>query len=727
MAASPFNLDTTRLQIALKTCLSLILALAIAFQLDWKPSFMAILMCVLQTEAVGATFKKGMLYIAGTLSGAIAGVAMIGWFAHDRRTFIVGMALLTGFGLYRLQGSRYAYAWLIFLVTLALAGWLPAQNPAEAFDIAVMRASTICLGVVLSFSVHGLLWPIRAGDDFERQLHGFLVACRNLVSQATQMPAVEKPDLAANVNAETAQVNAITTLGGSLDAATGDTERFRLFVSGYRQLLNQVRDLLLAIIAMRVDITRCTDAPTRRSMLADSGRLHDLLQTLDGDMEELIHDLASPRDGTAQPDDSDPVTPPDTGRTGTTDSAYTAMIGDRILDVVAQVETVRRSLLTVEDPKTDSAPVSTPPRDPFSLTGMRFRKAVVGGSLLAVTTAFFILTQWPGGLTLSMIFATLAIGFSVMLPIMLISRALLLSLVIGAVIAAPLYLGIMPRISQFEQLIPWLCVVFLPLLYLQTNRNPKIMLTALFSSIFCIVLLSLDEENQSYAFSTFFNSWIGLAGGFAVPIFLFTLLNTLVPEREFSKQVCGFFSGCSRFMRELKKNPAQTAERAAIVTAASTRWQGQLKQMQMWSGTIDYTRVPANSRDKTQALVEAIERVSLRLEAAAYARRKPLFEPLREQFYRLHDACVESCEAITNALAGHESVPELPGIGIQVGNLQSKVDEVRHSALGDDEVQDSLLRVLSVTAHMQLLANELDDCRDKANALNWKAWDQNWF
>jgi hypothetical protein len=253
------------------------------------------------------------------------------------------------------------------------------------------------------------------------------------------------------------------------------------------------------------------------------------------------------------------------------------------------------------------------------------------------------------------------------------------------------------------------------------------MLLALFSSIFCIVLLSLDEENQSYSFSTFFNFWIGLAGGFAVPILMFAILNTLVPERVFSQQVCGFFSGCGQFMRKLKGRPPQTAERAAIVTAASTQWQGQLKQMQMWSGMMNYTRVPANNRDNTQALVEAIERVALRLGAAAYSRSKPVFEPLQQQFYRLYDVCVESCDVIAKALAGREPVPELPEIGAQVRDIQSKVDEIRRSAVGDDEVQVSALRVLSVTAHMRLLAAELNDCRDKANALDWKAWDRNWF
>lgn len=87
------TLDGRSVLIALKTCLALVLGLAIALWLDWKPSFGAILIVVLQTPALGATYKKGLLYIAGTLSGAIAGLAMVALFAHDRVAFIVAIVL----------------------------------------------------------------------------------------------------------------------------------------------------------------------------------------------------------------------------------------------------------------------------------------------------------------------------------------------------------------------------------------------------------------------------------------------------------------------------------------------------------------------------------------------------------------------------------------------------------------------------------------------------------
>ena len=59
----------------------------------------------------------------------------------------------------------------------------------------------------------------------------------------------------------------------------------------------------------------------------------------------------------------------------------------------------------------------------------------------------------------------------------------------------------LPANSRFL-LIPWLCIAFLPLLYIQTSRNPKTMILAIFSSIFLIALLQLDAERQAYDFSS---------------------------------------------------------------------------------------------------------------------------------------------------------------------------------------------------------------------------------
>ena len=724
------KLDTTRLLIAVKTCLAIILAFAITLQLDWKPSFMAILIVVLQTDALGATLKKGLLYIAGTLGGAISAVAMVGLFAHDRGLFILGMALLTGFGVYRLQGSRYPYAWLIFVVTAALVGWLSAQSTGETFGLAVMRASTVCLGVVVAFSVHGILWPINAGKKFESQLHEFLTGCRELLSFTRRAAAGEEPNAAAGKSTATAQVKTIAALRSSLDAAGGDTARFKRFHAGYLELIGELRELLLAIIAVHDGIARRIDGRAGRSPTPGSAELRTDLQGLEGQMEALIGDLARPRDGTSLEREPETLAGPVPGKPGTIETAYDAMTAGEVCVMASRLTQVRALLARVEDPGQAPAPLPPPAHEPFSLTSVKFRKAVNGGLVIVLMAVFFSLTQWPMGLSLAMVFGTLAVGFGAMLPLTMIRRQLLLSLVIAPAIAAPLYFGIMPRIDQYVELIPWLCIVFVPLLYVQTSPNPRTMILAIFSSLFLIALLSLDEESQSYSFSSFITMWFGFCGGFAISLAIFGLFSSVVPEREFWKQVRSFFAGCGQFMQQLEESAPGTPAGAAIISSSLQRWQGTLKQLQTWSSAINYKRVPGNDRQQTQALIASIEYLVLRLTSAVDVRQQSaeaLDEPLRKLLGHTYDACIESLQLIADSLTNLKLIPALPDTRSLVHDLESRGDDLNRSVAGDEDARASVLRFMSATSQLRALADAIHDCRDKANALDWEAWNRHYF
>jgi len=723
------KLDATSAQIALKSCLALVIDLALALQLDWKPSFGAILVCVLQTPALGATFKKGILYVAGTLSGAIVGLVLVALFAPDRAAFIVAAALLITFGIYRQQMSRYPYAWLIFNVTLILVAFFSTQAFPHAFDIAVMRSSTICLAVVVVFLVHGIFWPIQAGKAFERQLHGFMEGCRGLLSLMSRTLAGAEADPDALQKAGTAQVKALAALRGTLEAATNDTERFRRNHAGYEWLVDQLHNLLLSILVLRESIGSLRDNESGRSQTAASDKLRSMLEKIEGDMQDLVYDLARPRDGTASPRAPDGGAAAPMDKPGTLDTASAAMLAGSLRDLARQVSNVRATLAGVEDPEQVPPPRPAPPRETFSLTSVKSRKAAGGGLVILLLGWFFIQAQWPMGLMLGMVFATITTGFSAMFPLIMIGRQLLFSLVIGLVIAAPLYFGIMPGINQFQQLIPWLFVAFFPLFYLMASK-PHRMLQYLFSAIFVAALLSLDEAGQSYSFSSFVNMWFGFVGGFAGALAVYGLFSSVVPEREFFKQVRSFFARCGQFATEFRERAQGTPAGAAIVSTSQERWQPVLKHLQIWSSAINYERVPGNDRLKTQSLIESIEHLALRLPAAerdSQSSVEALDEPMRKLLGRFYDGCVESFQLIANSLAAQQPIPDLPDTSSLVREIESGADDLRRSAAGDEDARASALRFTSTAARLASLADAIQDCRDSANALDWKAWNRNYL
>jgi uncharacterized membrane protein YccC len=723
------GLDHRSAQIALKSCLAVVLDLAISLQLDWKPAFGAITVVVLQRPALGATFKRGILYIAGTLSGAIVGMALVALFAHDRTTFIVASALLLTFGIYLQQISRYPYAWLIFNVTFILVAFFSHKAFHYTFDIAVMRSSTICLAVVIAFLVHGLLWPIRAGKDFELQLHGFLEGCLGLLSLTSRMLAGDESDPDIVRKTETAQINAITKLSTTLESAANDTERFRIYHAGYQQLIAQLYDLLQIILAVSDGIKGSHDDQAEKPLITGSDNIRSSLDAVEKQMEELVRDLALSRDGMEGARKFDAHATVGIDQTAPIDTATGAMLAGGLRSLARQISTVRATLARVEDPKQAPPPLPAAPRESFRLTSVKSRKAAAGGLVILLSGWFFIQTQWPMGLMLGMVFATIAICFSAMLPLMMIGRQLLLSLVIGPAIAAPIYFGVMPGINQYTQLIPWIFLALFPLFYLMASKPRKIM-QYLFAAIFVCAMILLDEERQSYSFASFANMWFGFFGGFAGVLAVFGLLSAVVPEREFCKQVRSFFSGCSESMQALAKIPPGTPAEAAMVKASRKRWPGLFKHLQMWSSQIDYTRVPGNDRQATQALIDSIQHTALRLNAAEYVRQQSvevLDEPLRKLLGHFYDACVESFQLIANSLADLKPIPDLPETRSLVREIETRVDDLRRSAAGANDILTSVQGVLRVTAHMNLLADELNNCRDKVNALDWKGWHQNYF
>jgi hypothetical protein len=113
----------------------------------------------------------------------------------------------------------------------------------------------------------------------------------------------------------------------------------------------------------------------------------------------------------------------------------------------------------------------------------------------------------------------------------------------------------------------------------------------------------------------------------------------------------------------VKGNAPGSPATAAIIKSSVARWQGTLKQLQAQSGSINYKRVPGNDRQQTQALIESIEYLSLRFASAVQVREQSavtLDEHLLKGLGRIHDACIDSLQLISNSLTDLKPIPELP-------------------------------------------------------------------
>jgi hypothetical protein len=82
---------------------------------------------------------------------------------------------------------------------------------------------------------------------------------------------------------------------------------------------------------------------------------------------------------------------------------------------------------------------------------------------------------------------------------------------------------------------------------------------------------------------------------------------------------------------------------------------------------------------------------------------------------------------ISNALADLKPIPELPDTRSLIRELESRGDDLRQPAANGAEDQASVFSFMSATAQLRSLLDAIHDCRDKANALDWEAWNRNYF
>jgi hypothetical protein len=131
-----------------------------------------------------------------------------------------------------------------------------------------------------------------------------------------------------------------------------------------------------------------------------------------------------------------------------------------------------------------------------------------------------------------------------------------------------------------------------------------------------------------------------------------------------------------------------------------------------------------------RCLKDPIEYLSLRFASAVQVREQAavaLDEHLLKGLGRIHDACIDSLQLISNSLAELKPIPDLPDTTSLIGEVEAQSDALRQAAGREAQLPASALLFLSATAQLRSLLEAIHDCRDKANALDWAAWNRNYF
>jgi uncharacterized membrane protein YccC len=733
-------------QLAIKTCLAIVIGQALALWLSWSATIVAVTILMLQTRYLGSTLDKSILRFAGGLGGAVVALVVMALFPQDRFLFIGTIALLTIIGIYIQQGSRYPYAWLIGIVSLCLVAFLniSKQNPYGTFEFAIMWTSSIALAVVVLFLVHGLLWPNPAGKDFELGLKSVLENSRELLSLKVRAVFEDQPYLHETATIEKGLIMLLPKLRTTLATAALDTGRFHNHQQKYNDLLDQLGTLVELIVVFGATISVCRESSSLESTLAGSNSFRSEVRTLENMLDDVVTALTKDRSGTVEPavtnyqneiDGKIKVLVADLNphiHNVKEFSVLAAMIS-KFKELAYHIVDFRISLANVENQKIKESPQASPQTLPelqtsFSLKSLRFRKAAIGGIVVVMACTLWITTNWPYPYKM-IVFAVVPMLINAMVP-WLPPRPLLKSLVWGGIVGFVLYFGIMPLFTGYLQLAPVLIIAFFPFCYFMNSSRPTTAAMSMFSGLWVIELISVSQP-QSYSFTDFMNNFIGFSGGFGLAFLTLAIFSPRVPEKEFRRQLSSFFETCEKIIKELEEHKPWTADGKSILISRNKKLIDHIKLCGMWSTMLNYDRVASNDKNKIDSLLVAIGVLAFRLKSFEHARRvfkdESLLVSLKDKAQELRQAVIETFSSFKSSISKGEHVPELPDISNLKNNIRADLEDLGEQAQADENVRELAGQVMVVLEFYPALTESLHECRQRVNALDWKAWDQAYF
>jgi len=199
------------------------MALYVAFflQLD-EPSWAGATAVIVAQPVLGAALRKGMFRLIGTLAGAAAAVALVILFPQSRVGFFLGLALWGGLCGYAETALRNfaAYGGLIAGFTAAIVALEAIHAPDQVLSLAISRASTITIGIIVTTLIFSLTDFGGAREDLARRM---LHASQEITSALIQTLRYQSGPVESSRAARRALLAEVAGLDAIIDEAIGES------------------------------------------------------------------------------------------------------------------------------------------------------------------------------------------------------------------------------------------------------------------------------------------------------------------------------------------------------------------------------------------------------------------------------------------------------------------------------------------------------------------------
>ena len=167
----------------LKAVLSVLMAVTLADALELDDLVWAAFSgyMVMRADASVVT-QRGLMRIAGTLSGAALGVVLAPAIADEPALLVAALFIATWIGIFGALKSRYSYAWVFFGITAGLVMTEALAAPDDVLHFAATRVAEITVGTTSCILVATLFSASRMGAQTGAQI------IANVARESTLVP-----------------------------------------------------------------------------------------------------------------------------------------------------------------------------------------------------------------------------------------------------------------------------------------------------------------------------------------------------------------------------------------------------------------------------------------------------------------------------------------------------------------------------------------------------------
>jgi len=608
-----------RLQEAFKLALSMMLFYWLALWMNWDlPKFGALAIVVVSLSTTGASLNKGVMRVAGTGLGALAGFVLLSWFAQSSTGMLLGVSLyLVAVG-YFMQTSRQGDIWFN-AGFIAVAVWSSSYMKVDtAFHFATTRFLETAAGVIIFTLVSVLLWPrtsrqalLLQGQELWDGLHRLFKIYRCQLQKPNTAPEDDASKLQMQL-AGTHQ-NLLTTL----DAAYADTAAVSRNKKSWELLRVDLRAFGNAQQLWRESIADCRALDLDRLLPG----LASALTILEARLARGTVLWRVQQEPGSEQDSSDadllnelPLDIDNSAVTGLSHLQHAALL-NFVSQLQALDSTSRELLQTLRvlaglDPASvlHSYTHKTQPFQPSRWNPERLLKALFPAVCWVAAWSFWVHVQPPGGPSIPMMAATFGLVM-MMAPINLLGLLLVLLLSMF-IFVAPVYLLVMPLLDSG--------FAILTLIFLYTYcfgflgfRSPVLKI----GPLMMFVQIANVTNDQFYSFLLLVTGGLVMLLGVSIVVLVHRLLSPMHAEKVLLRTLRRFFQGCARlaiaYSMPAPRQPGTARKHRKRlfenrILPLPAQLQGIMKRL-------DYQHHPANSAEKVLDLAQNLYSLRNRL------------------------------------------------------------------------------------------------------------------